>query len=61
GPHTAYTVESVDDAERHLESLNVPFQRLGPVIVVVDPGGNTVELREGGHATPPRPAAVALD
>jgi hypothetical protein len=25
---------------------------------VVDPGGNTVELREGGHATPPIPAAA---
>ena len=57
GPHTAYTVESVEDAQRHLETLSVPFQRLGPVIVVVDPGGNTVELREGGHATEPKPAA----
>lgn len=34
----------------HLESLGVPLERAGPVIVVVDPGGNTVELREGGHA-----------
>lgn len=58
GPHTAYTVESIEDAARHLEALGVPFQRGGPVIVVVDPGGNTVELREGGHATPPIPAAA---
>jgi len=28
------------------------------VIIVVDPGGNTVELREGGHAAPPMPAAA---
>jgi catechol 2,3-dioxygenase-like lactoylglutathione lyase family enzyme len=58
GPHTAYTVESVEDAARHLETLSVPFQRFGPVIVMVDPGGNTVELREGGHATAPMPAAA---
>ena len=58
GPHTAYTVESVDDAARHLEAMDVAFQRLGPVIVVVDPGGNTVELREGGHATTAMPAAA---
>jgi catechol 2,3-dioxygenase-like lactoylglutathione lyase family enzyme len=51
GPHTAYTVESVEDAASHLEAMGVPFERAGPVIVVVDPGGNTVELREGGHAT----------
>jgi hypothetical protein len=48
----------VEDAARHLEALGVPFERGGPVIVVVDPGGNTVELREGGHATPPMPAAA---
>jgi catechol 2,3-dioxygenase-like lactoylglutathione lyase family enzyme len=58
GPHTAYTVESIEDAARHLESLGVPFERGGPVIVVVDPGGNTVELREGAHAAAPTPAAV---
>jgi catechol 2,3-dioxygenase-like lactoylglutathione lyase family enzyme len=56
GPHTAYTVESVEDAARHLEAMGVLFERAGPVIVVVDPGGNTVELREGGHATPPKAA-----
>ena len=58
GPHTAYTVESVEDAARHLEAMGVAFQRAGPVIVVVDPGGNTVELREGGHARPSMPAAA---
>jgi hypothetical protein len=58
GPYTAYTVESVEDAARHLESQDVPFQRAGPVIVMVDPGGNTVELREGGHATTAMPAAA---
>jgi CheY-like chemotaxis protein len=45
GTNTAYTVESVEEAARHLEALGVPFQRGGAVIVVVDPGGNTVELR----------------
>jgi catechol 2,3-dioxygenase-like lactoylglutathione lyase family enzyme len=58
GPHTAYTVESVEDAVHHLEALGIPFERGGPVIIVVDPGGNTVELREGGHATAPMPAAA---
>jgi catechol 2,3-dioxygenase-like lactoylglutathione lyase family enzyme len=60
GPHTAYTVESVEDAARHLEAMGVAFERApgSPVLVVVDPGGNTVELREGGHATPPKSAAA---
>ena len=58
GPHTAYTVESVEDAARHLEALGVPFERAGPGVVGVDPGGDPGELRGGGPRPPPRAGAA---
>jgi catechol 2,3-dioxygenase-like lactoylglutathione lyase family enzyme len=46
GPHIAYYVTSLDDAQRYLDEQGIPYDMTNRIIILSDPAGNTIELQQ---------------
>lgn len=46
GPHIAYYVSALDDAERYLVENGIDYDRINEFILLSDPAGNTIELQQ---------------
>lgn len=46
GPHTAYFVEDIEAAERHLIAEKIAYDRFNNFIFTADPAGNLVEFQQ---------------
>lgn len=52
GPHTAYFVADIEQAEQHLIAEKVAYDRVQGFIFTADPAGNMVEFQQDPECAP---------